>query len=215
MNKLILLLIVVLGSSSTTISQKKYNFFEKLDWYSKDFSTRTSDTEISSPTFANASFDLITKQPVRYVKKIKLPGFGNISTSIKILSQEEIPNNSINKITHLVAQPIVISDIVNEENQYYAFVSFVPLVKNGNAISRINTFDLTINFNPRQRNTYRGPNFKSTSVFSEGDIYEIVVDESDVYKLSYNYLLNSLNIPASQINSDKLKLYGNRGGLLP
>ncbi|WP_037575047.1 type IX secretion system sortase PorU [Sporocytophaga myxococcoides] len=54
----------------------------------------------------------------------------------------------------------------------------------------------------------------SKSVLAIGDWFKLSISNSGVFKLDYNFLLNS-GINPSDINPKELKIYGNGGGMLP
>ncbi len=53
------------------------------------------------------------------------------------------------------------------------------------------------------------------SVLAGGDIYKIAVSQEGIYKMSYDYLKNTLKLPIDQIDPRDLHLYGNGGAMLP
>ncbi|UII28582.1 type IX secretion system sortase PorU [Fulvivirga maritima] len=55
---------------------------------------------------------------------------------------------------------------------------------------------------------------KINSVLSNGEWYKLEILHDGVYKIDYDYL-NSLGIPADDIDPRKLAIYGNGGGMLP
>lgn len=61
--------------------------------------------------------------------------------------------------------------------------------------------------------TYRGGS--EESVLAGGDVYKIAVSGEGIYRLTYDFLKNTLKLPIDQIDPRDLHLYGNGGGMLP
>ncbi|MCF8238955.1 MAG: type IX secretion system sortase PorU [Saprospiraceae bacterium] len=53
------------------------------------------------------------------------------------------------------------------------------------------------------------------SVLAGGDIYKLAVSQEGIYKMTYDYLKNTLKLPIDQIDPRDLHLYGNGGAMLP
>ncbi|MCB0693278.1 MAG: type IX secretion system sortase PorU [Lewinellaceae bacterium] len=53
------------------------------------------------------------------------------------------------------------------------------------------------------------------SVLAGGAIYKLAVPKEGMYKLTYDYLKNTLKMPVDQIDPRDLHLYGNGGAMLP
>lgn len=63
--------------------------------------------------------------------------------------------------------------------------------------------------------TSRNPNATYQSVLSSGDIYKIKVRNTGLYKIDKTFLENQLGINVNALNPKKIKIYGNRGGIVP
>lgn len=53
------------------------------------------------------------------------------------------------------------------------------------------------------------------SVLAGGDVYKLAVTQEGIYRLTYDYLKNTLKLPIDQIDPRDLHLYGNGGSMLP
>ncbi len=53
------------------------------------------------------------------------------------------------------------------------------------------------------------------SVLTGGDIFKLAVTQEGIYRLTYDYLKNTLKLPIDQIDPHDLHIYGNGGGMLP
>ena len=57
--------------------------------------------------------------------------------------------------------------------------------------------------------------FANQSVLSDGEIYKIEIDEEGIYRLTYDWLREELNVDVSTWNTKNIQLFGNGGGELP
>jgi hypothetical protein len=209
----LLIIIVVLSSITISYGQKVVSFNEKLSWFKRDVSTRLNNSKQEVLSFDNAVFDHESKSPVRYVKKIKLPFKCDID--VIITPMEWIASSYSNLVPKKVKNYNLELEIVEERNEFYAFISFIPIKYEGSQLLLLEDFKLDVSIKNKHSNSYRGPTFKSVSALADGNIYKILIRNSGLYRLDYNFLTNSLGIPAASITTSSIKIYGSRGGLLP
>lgn len=116
-----------------------------------------------------------------------------------------------------LTESIKISTFVTQErNKYFGNIKFIPLRKAGNALEKLQNFDLKISFQPQNRLVLRGGLGTRESALKDGDIYKISIKETGVFKLDYDFLKNQLKIAnIDQIDPRTIKLLGNGGGMLP
>ncbi len=60
-----------------------------------------------------------------------------------------------------------------------------------------------------------GPDFKETSLFSDGAVYKISVDKAGIYKLDYNFIKEKLKVDPAGISPSEIGIFGNGGGRVP
>lgn len=101
------------------------------------------------------------------------------------------------------------------QNNYYGKVIFCPIIKQGNTYKRLLNGTLNVTYTPRPQLDFRDlPTY--TSALSDGTIYRMDISETGVYKLSYSFLKDQLNISnIDNIDPRKIQLLGNGGGMLP
>lgn len=119
------------------------------------------------------------------------------------LSITEIPDNLKASLKNVVAR-----------DQYSAFISLSPIIKDGNGFKKLKSFTYSFSSGVAARDPQPGytVNAVSNSVLSSGDWYRFYVEKSGIYKLSKSFLQNlGLNV-----NGDprKIKIYGNGGRML-
>lgn len=143
---------------------------------------------------------------------------------IKIVNKifDEFDDNIINKIGNLdlINDSIIIKTIkVYEKKEVFALVSFVPIRKNPitEKYEKLVSFEISVDNKTADslspKNDYKGRIYKSNSVLSEGNWYKIRVNNSGIYKISFNDL-SDMGINVSDINPKKIKIYGNGPGML-
>ncbi|MBT8220124.1 MAG: hypothetical protein KJP00_09875, partial [Bacteroidia bacterium] len=57
--------------------------------------------------------------------------------------------------------------------------------------------------------------YTSQSVLADGDIYKISSDRAGIYKLSYSFLSDALNISLESVDPRNIRLFGNGNSMLP
>lgn len=100
---------------------------------------------------------------------------------------------------------------------YFAEVAFIPIIRSGNRYQRVTQIRLrveVIDAEPVAR--LRNDPFATQSVLSDGNIYQLAVAESGMYRLTYAFLREELGIDnLDQIDPAQIQLFGNEGGPLP
>lgn len=117
----------------------------------------------------------------------------------------------------LITEYVKVSAFVTQErNKYFGNIKFIPIRKVGNALEKLQTFDLNVSFQGQNRLVLRGGLGTRESALKDGDIYKIAIKETGVFKLDYNFLKNQLKITnIDQIDPRTIKVFGNGGGMLP
>ncbi len=95
------------------------------------------------------------------------------------------------------------------------FIVPVRYNKNNDVYEKLISFEIAYNYVYDSKLYYDSANdYKNNSVLSSGNWYKICVDETGVYKIDYDDLLQ-LEINPEQIQKSSIALYGNGGGMLP
>jgi len=99
------------------------------------------------------------------------------------------------------------------DRKFYAMLSIIPIVKNANGqYQRLVSCDITFEgTNPIYLSKAKS---LRNSVLATGTWYKIAVNNTGLYKVTYNDL-KSLGIPVSGLRSSSIALFGNGGGQLP
>lgn len=106
------------------------------------------------------------------------------------------------------------TEILKGREGYFGKLTFSPVIKNGNSYQRLTSIKLVVDYTPgAQPIVYRDPVL--TSALADGEVFKIAVPENGVYKITYDFLKNELEMDVDNIDPRQLKLYGNGGGRLP
>ena len=94
-------------------------------------------------------------------------------------------------------------------------IALIPLFEESGKVFLVKKYRLTVRALPQESNIVaRSSAYKTTSVLNTGSIYKMAIPETGIYKLTYNYLRDSLKISMDQLNPGQLLLYANRGGMI-
>lgn len=103
-----------------------------------------------------------------------------------------------------------------DRSGYYAKVLFIPIVRSGSAWRRLTSVRLEVSVDDRPSTSLRSDPFTTRSALADGDLYQIAVGESQVYRLNFSFLRDELGINnLNQIDPATIALYGHGGGMLP
>lgn len=214
MPRCLLVLIVAFVSVFYANGQRLISINDSITWFITQQSDWNSTEETQYPSFNKAYFDLESGLSLKYVKKIPLPGPGKVNCEINPLKYSKLQwlqnNNNISSL-----DDNLVTEVVEESGKHFVFVSFIPVKNNGGNYELISKFQINLSYEPSFTINKRNTPFKNSSVLKDGDIYKLAVHKTGVYKITYELLTQTLNIPSSQINTNNIIIYGNRGGLLP
>ena len=186
---------------------------EKLIWTENEVQLHPNDaykTKIYS--FNHSVFNSAHPEIPAYANRIRLDGYGDVEFDIKVIKSSpiQISNESKAFIQNLEIQ----KEISQEKNSFYASFSFIPIINAGGQFEKIEEFEIIIKYIPKSKIINRGPEPTYESALSDGDIYKLKVQETGVYKLTFEYLTNELNIAAEDLSTGKFQIYGNGGSTL-
>ncbi len=99
----------------------------------------------------------------------------------------------------------------NKDNQKIAVVLF-PLIKNNiltNVIDKLVSFDLSyeVTETTQDQNQKRTVSFNDQSAMNDGEWYQFQLEESGIYKLTYQQIIQA-GISINDISPSKIKMYG-------
>ncbi|MFZ4105032.1 type IX secretion system sortase PorU [Flavobacterium sp.] len=210
------ILIIILFSCLINGQQ---NSFITIDWVAKtDYSI--GDLKLQIPQFSSDSynFDLQDKS-ITYVKKIPINYFVDVSslqiTNIIFESISATQLGDLNKSSLKTSINSSVKTVVSRD-QYYAYLTFSPIIKDESGYKRVKS--LTYSFNKETNfskiNSNNSVAAISNSVLYSGTWKRIYVQKSGVYKISKSFLTD-LGFNVSSINPQKIQIYGLGGRMAP
>lgn len=165
-------------------------------------------------TFKDALFTERQPNLPYYVARFPVRGSGRLEVTVDNLVTEPFSPRRPQDLDDLPRQLDFSTGIVREPEGYAGKVSFVPIFRTPTGFVRVKSARLRVDFTPAA--AARGPEFTTTSVLRDGDLYKIAVAEDGIYRLSYDFLKDELGIAdLDNIDPRTIRLYGNGGGYLP
>lgn len=156
-----------------------------------------------------------------YHQKFNLPE--NVAGSDVIITNtvwEPVPEEQLALLTFpLHPDETITPNIENgtERGVNFTVLSFVPLMKNVEGkILRLKSFQLDVVYHTADKNTsaLKSVSYASHSVLSQGSWYKIQIQNTGIYKITYADL-KAWGVDMSKVTPDKIRLFGNGGGMLP
>lgn len=207
----ILLLSVVCYANAQSGAKAKQNDSYTITW--KQDMKMNGSNRLS---FENCFYK--SNQPFPYFS-VSVPVSGNPENyHAEIVNpQYESVDYSGDQITENIT-PVVVPSYY--KGKASAYIEFIPVKKSAitGKVDRLVSFELKLiqNIAASNRNAASAQRtYAANSVLSSGDWYKISVTDEGVYKLSYDFLKNRLNMDLSSSSPSNFRLYGNGGGILP
>lgn len=115
----------------------------------------------------------------------------------------------------LAAAFLIEGGVTADRGKYALRATLLPLQLKDGVLQRLVSGRITWSFQPGDGNAgYRGGDTEE-SVLSEGTIHRLAVSGEGVYRLTYDFLKNTVKFPVDQTDPRKISLYGNGGAMLP
>jgi hypothetical protein len=194
---------------------------EKLKWTGVQ-SLMINGGEIKTLSFYNSDNAVPWGLLPVYTRKFDLPASG-LRYEFEISNPEFIPleYNDISEIadTDLISDTLLFTS--NREtfrNNHHIVFRMLPLRVNPatGQIEKLVSFDLSYVLQPGgQTDLKDNPvDYAENSVLSTGDWFKISVSENGIHKVTWQHL-SDLGMNMTDLQSEKIRLFGNGGGMLP
>lgn len=203
---LYLIALCILGSASALVAQDRTTIIEHtFDW----------KEGTASPTFEGASHALDAPEVPLFVHQWTLDAYATLSPRILEVEYAPLTATATLREAAFAERLSIQTETQMARRVPLAKVTFVPIVKTGAGYQRVTRIKLAIDALPATppRSKTRRTGFNS--VLADGLIHKIAVAETGIYRLSYDYLKNTLGLDIDNIDPRTIKLYGNGGGALP
>ena len=158
--------------------------------------------------------------PVFY-DRFELPQFV-FEIEVEIINKvfEPIPVNEVSIIENfneITTEININSGIGYERKKPFATISFIPIRKNQLTQSYERLISFEVKIIPEideQLANHKSATYKQNSVLAQGDWYKVSVNNTGIFKITYQEL-KDMGIDVDNINPQDLRIYGNGGGMLP
>ncbi len=202
------------------ISFSQINSSFTIDWQNKK-EMSFGEYKIIIPYFTGSSFRFDTTKKT-ITLQLKLDESGSSNGNSVVLTNVIYETISISDLGDLTAENV--PDKLNESiktvvarDKKQSFLSFFPIIKDGNSYKRVKSFSYSTNNSTSKKSNssfYQKTALVSNSVLASGDWYRFYVEKSGVYKISKAFL-QSLGFDAGKVDPRRIKIYGNGGRMLP
>lgn len=92
-------------------------------------------------------------------------------------------------------------------------IQFIPLIRTGETLSRLVSFDLDITFGEKVP-VWKSAGYAAASVLASGDWYRVRVNKTGICKVTYSDL-QDMGVDMSRVTPSGIRLFGKPGGMLP
>lgn len=212
-----LTILIIFLFSNTLLAQRPLTISKKLNWSPEPIiHNPTGNFEKQLWTFEDSYAN--PKHPTLPVfsERFPLNNNGEISVNITNAQFERLEKSTVPDDIFLKETIQIGTTVERDKNKYYGKVFFIPIIKKGGSYEKLVSFDLTVNFLPKNNAAAaRNTDHTFNSVLKDGTIYKIAVNETGIQKLDYNFLKDELKIDIDNIDPTTIKVYGNGGGILP
>ncbi len=213
--KHVLLSAIALFSLQFATAQTVFSTQKNIDW-SIGQVVSPGGRAIEVPNFEGAFFTGETPLLPSFSANFPVNGFGKLTVEMTDANWaffEKKPTSDDVSIS----EKIDFKTFVAEANgNWFGSLRFVPIRRAGAGFERLVSFGLRVNFVAEPLPFSPRGGFATTSVLADGEIYKFGVNQSGVYKLTADFLSNTLKISnLGSIDPRQIKLFGNGGGMLP
>ncbi|MEN8225005.1 MAG: type IX secretion system sortase PorU [Bacteroidota bacterium] len=182
---------------------------------------RITDTRsVFELSFSGARYDLATASLPVYKERFAI---GSQNTTVEALITDPVWEDMDADITSLEGYGLindkieVTTSVAIERKQAFAAISFVPLRRNNatGTYQKLVSFTLLIKLS-EAASAYRAPArvYRQNSVLASGEWYKIAVQQTGIYKISYDDL-SSMGVKISSLDPRNIRIYGHAGKMLP
>ncbi len=191
----------------------------KLAWTPLSKLRITDSRSVTELSFTGARYDRETESLPVYKERFPAASAG---ISVSALITDRVWEDLEGDVRSLQGYEMIGNDldvstsVAIERKQPFAVVSFVPLRKDpaSGRFQKLVSFTIRVQ-TAQDAGVMRSParSYRQNSVLSSGNWYKIAVQQTGIYRLSYDNLIG-MGIPTSA-DPRNIRIYGNGGGMLP
>ncbi|MDX1685185.1 MAG: type IX secretion system sortase PorU [Saprospiraceae bacterium] len=195
-------LVLILTFCQLTLSSQSFTHHIELEWAQDD-----QGIDI----FPGAVFSPERESVPKYLFRFALSDHEGFEVSLTNI-RSEISDNTV---SHDLPGSFEINKWTEESrDDIYGFITVSALKQNNGQLEKLRSADLFINITQKEQNSLRGGN-GSSSVLMDGDIFKLAIDRTGVFKLTAGFIRDHFGMDASNLDPDRIQIFGNRGGRLP
>ncbi len=196
-------------------AQINQNLKISLDW-TEGYRIHRSESVFAEKSlhFDGATYHSSTKGLPIWTTRIKLNGPSQVRAQLVGENMETFdPGFSDPVFEELEKEVRLEVNVGKERENYYAFITLIPISKNANNYQRLKDFEIKFSALPKFVGSKRS-NQPTISELATGDLYKISVSTGGIFKLDANFFTETLGLSLSDINVSKIKLLATEGGPL-
>jgi len=196
-------------------AQINQNLKFSLDW-SEGHRIHRSESVFAEKSlhFDGAAYHSTTRGLPIWSTRIKLDGPANVRAQFISTNLETFNPGYLDEVFNQLDSEIKLEiNIGQERNNYYAFISFIPIQKNGNSYERLKDFEINFTALPKYVANKRSDQ-PIVSELANGQLFKISVENGGIFKLNANFFSESLGLSLGDIDVSKIKLLATEGGPL-
>jgi hypothetical protein len=211
-SKISLLVFLIIQLVYSGYSQENFIFERELKY---SFTKNTKITEGQIIDFEDAvNHEIFGSIPVL---NFQIPlDFEIDSLDINVFDSKVISNISFPSIEQIQKTPKYHYEIQHTQGKIFLNIFFRPFIIDSNQVFAYEKIKLLITCYKSDTKTKNTKVYKwnSNSVLANGDWYKVKISKSAIYKVSGSDI-ESMGISLSNLTTDKIRLYGNGGGMYP
>lgn len=199
------LLLLALSTSSLWAQTDATIIEHTFDW----------STDNAALTFEGASHAIDAPELPLFVAEWPLADYADLTARIlEVEYAPQPPAPALREATFAERLSIQAQTLI-ARREAIAKVSFVPIIKTAAGYQRVTRIKLAIEATPATMPRAKTRRTGFNSVLADGTIHKIAIAETGIYRLSYDYLKNTVGLDIDKIDPRTIKIYGNGGGTLP
>lgn len=150
----------------------------------------------------------------QWIEQFPLPSNGDLQVVVLSAEYENFTPDPRFELSAILPETLGFQTSVSRSPQgWQGKVSFVPMLRGNSGYQRLRSIRLRVIHQPKALGR---SSFTDRSVLADGDIYQIAVTQTGIHKLSRDFLQDALGITnLDNIDPRSIRLYGQRGGMLP
>lgn len=217
MNKFLLLYFIA-GLFCLPVSifgQAEFSITGQLDWSEQPEVIQQGNTKYRVWTFEGGIVGEQYPDVPIFLRNLPVPGPGQLEVQLVRANYSDLDREAGPGDALIGESPRFFTRIDRDRQASYGVVEFVPIVRSGSRYQKLTDFELAVSWRPLARPQARGPEFKTTSALSDGNLYKIAVSETGMHKLTYGFLKDELGIAIDNVDPKTIKILGKGGGMVP